>query len=105
MGQRGHVVPGCFEGWRAKAHEAEIGLLIACRRKAAERHGAWREQSVRIIRKLAREHGNFGLAIEHLAARARAVAAPRMLAGRRYAENAGKRCTAPPHPTLARRAH
>src|SRR5712671_6185633 len=102
MGQRGHVVTGCFEGWRAKAHEAEIGLLVACRRKATERHGAWREQSVRIIRKLAREHSNFGLAIEHLAARARAVATPppRMLAGRRYTENAGKRCTAPPHLSL-----
>src|SRR5712675_160840 len=100
MGQRRHVVTRCFERRRAKAHEAEIGLLVACRRKAAERHDAWREQSVRIIRKLARKHRNFGHAIEHLAARARAVAAPGMLAGRRHAENAGKRCAAPPYLSL-----
>src|SRR5260370_38914706 len=100
MGQRRHVVTGCFERRRAKAHEAEIGLLAGCRRKAAERHGAWREQGVRIIRKLARKYRNCGHAIEHLAARARAVAtpAPGMLAGRRYAQTAGNGWSRPPDP-------
>src|SRR5260370_5195875 len=102
MGQGGHFVTGCFKRRRAKAHEAEIGLLVACRRKAAERHGAWREQGVRIIRKIDGKHRNFGLAVEYLAILA--VATPRMLACHRPAENAGKRSTDPPYLILAGRA-
>src|SRR5260370_7429681 len=95
MGQRRDAVTGSFERRRAEAHEAEITFLRACRREAAERCCARREQRVRVVRKLAREHRNFGLAVEYLAVLA--VATPRMLARRRYAQNPGKRCAPPPY--------
>src|SRR5580704_15990922 len=97
MGQRGRAVTGCFERWRTKSHEAEIGLLGVHRREAAKRRRAANEQVVRIVRQLARKHRDLGLAVEDLLER------PGMLARRRHAEDAMKRLAVAPHLGLARR--
>src|SRR5215471_17298310 len=88
MGQRGRVVAGCFEGRRTKAHEAEICPFRVS--KAAECRGIRREGGVRVIRKVARKHRDFGLAVEYFAVESFAACPLCMLAGRRHAKNTRK---------------
>src|SRR5215468_11211264 len=62
MGQGRCAVTGRFEGRGAKTHETEIRLLLIG--EAAKCRSAWCKQDVRVIRKFAWKHRNFGLAVE-----------------------------------------